>query len=134
MRRSSKSREEAEINVTPMLDIVFIMLIFFIVTATFAREEGLLAHTPPEAPPKLDDPPKNCLVEVSNTNRLSLNLRQTDLGGLRALLERCRAGNAEAAVIIRMAPDSDAGHMVRIANLALEAGVPQQEISYARGR
>ena len=67
MHRFSKSREEAEINVTPMLGIVFIMLIFFIVTATFARERGLLARTPPEAPPRQDDPPENCLGEFTVT-------------------------------------------------------------------
>ena len=134
MQRFSKSREEAEINVTPMLDIVFHHADLLYRHGDLRARRGLLAHTPPEAPPRQDDPPENCLVEVSNTNRLRLNYRQTDLGGLRSLLARCRAENAEAVVIIRMAPDSEAGYMLRIANLALEAGVPQPEISYARGR
>ena len=54
MRRTSHTRAtggEAEVNVTPLMDIVFIMLIFFIVTATFTREKGIDVKTPEETPP-----------------------------------------------------------------------------------
>ena len=52
MRRRHKADEEAEINITPMLDIVFIMLIFFIVTTSFVKEKGLEVSRPSNTPPK----------------------------------------------------------------------------------
>ena len=135
MRKFSKAQEEAEINMTPMLDIVFIMLIFFIVTASFVKESGLVANKPPQsdAPPP-EDEPQNCLVEVNNNNRIRLNFQRTDIGGLRPLIQQCLAKNAEAMVIIKMAPNAEAGYMVRIGNMALESGVPKARITYNKGQ
>jgi biopolymer transport protein ExbD len=52
MKRKHSTQDEAEINITPMLDIVFIMLIFFIVTTSFVKEKGLEVSRPSNSPPK----------------------------------------------------------------------------------
>ena len=65
MRRRTHQGEAADVNVTPLLDIVFIMLIFFIVTATFLREKGIDANTPEQTPPDdLSVPPPSLLLSV----------------------------------------------------------------------
>ena len=77
MRRSFGTREEeeeAQINLTPMLDVVFIMLIFFIVTATFVKEEGLDVNQPDDDKPKTVDPDKKSIVvRITSRDRIQIS-------------------------------------------------------------
>jgi biopolymer transport protein ExbD len=97
------------INLTPMLDVVFIMLIFFIVTATFVKEVGLDVNQPDEDKPKTVDP------EIAK--------RDIDRRAVRANIERLHAENPEAPVIIQPHPDSTTDLMIHIMDSARQAGV-----------
>ncbi len=113
MRKHFKKRsDEAEVNMTPMLDIVFILLIFFIVTATFLREKGLDLRQPP---PNENTPQRNVptiLVEVDQDNNVFVNKRQTDVLRVTAAVERLRADKPGAAVIL--IPDDTSRHGITI--------------------
>ena len=105
MRRNFGTRqeeEEAEINLTPMLDVVFIMLIFFIVTATFVKEEGLDVNQPDDDKPKTVDPDKkSILVRITSRDRIQIAQRDIDPRNVRSNIERLHAENPEAPVIIQ---------------------------------
>ncbi len=132
MRKFSKPDEEAEINMTPMLDIVFIMLIFFIVTASFVKESGLDVNKPPpsEQQPQ-DDKKKNILIQIDASNRIFVNLRPIDIASVRANVERLHAENPEGVVVIQPASDAFAGLVVEIYDQARQAGVDNVSIAEA---
>lgn len=118
--------EESEIDLTPMLDVVFIMLIFFIVTASFVKESGQDVNRPPvtnEPPPPSDEQKKNAVFKVTETNDIWLEGRRIDVRSVRANVGRIRAENPEAKVIIQAHPKSKADVFVKIADQSREAGV-----------
>jgi biopolymer transport protein ExbD len=131
MRKFSKNDDEAEINMTPMLDIVFIMLIFFIVTASFVSESGLdvSAPDPNQPPPPEDQDKKNILVQVSNNNTIKVDFRRVDIRQVRANIQRLHAENPEGIVVIQASPDSDAGILVEIYDQANLAGVSKVSLA-----
>ena len=123
MRRRGRRQEESKINLTPMLDVVFIMLIFFIVTATFVKEIGLDVNQPENEPVPVDPEKKSIVVQVTSQDRIVIAGRHVDVRHVRANIERMHAENPEAPVIIRPHPDSTTDTMVRILDSARQAGV-----------
>ena len=123
MRRRGRRQEQDKINLTPMLDVVFIMLIFFIVTATFVKEVGLDVNPPENEPVTLDPEKKSIVVQLTNHDRIIIAGRDVDVRQVRANIERLHAENPEAPVIIRPHPDSTTDTMVRILDSARQAGV-----------
>jgi biopolymer transport protein ExbD len=112
------------INLTPMLDVVFIMLIFFIVTATFVKEVGLDVNQPDEDKPKTVDPDKKSIVvKITSRDRIQIAKRDIDRRAVRANIERLHAENPEAPVIIQPHPDSTTDLMIHIMDSARQAGV-----------
>ncbi len=112
------------INLTPMLDVVFIMLIFFIVTATFVKEVGLDVNQPDEDKPKTVDPDKKSIVvKITKRDRIQIAKRDIDRRAVRANIERLHAENPEAPVIIQPHPDSTTDVMIHIMDSARQAGV-----------
>ncbi len=112
------------INLTPMLDVVFIMLIFFIVTATFVKEVGLDVNQPDEDKPKTVDPnKKSIVVKITKRDRIQIAKRDVDRRAVRANIERLHAENPEAPVIIQPHPDSTTDLMIHIMDSARQAGV-----------
>ncbi|GAA6168825.1 ExbD/TolR family protein [Sessilibacter corallicola] len=127
-RRRGDAEDKADIDLTPMLDVVFIMLIFFIVTASFIKEVGLNINIPdlPDEPPPVDpDGPKNILVEVTSANEIMMEGRRVDIRSVRSVIERQFAENPEAVVIVKADAKSEAGTYVAIADAAKSAKVPQ---------
>ena len=115
---------ENKINLTPMLDVVFIMLIFFIVTATFVKEIGLDVNQPDDDKPKTIDPDKKSIVvRISNRDRIIIAQRDVDFRSVRANIERLHAENPEAPVIIQPHPDSTTNVKIHIMDSARLAGV-----------
>jgi biopolymer transport protein ExbD len=115
---------ENKINLTPMLDVVFILLIFFIVTATFVKEIGLDVNQPDDDKPKTIDPDKKSIVvRISNRDRIIIAQRDVDFRSVRANIERLHAENPEAPVIIQPHPDSTTNVMIHIMDSARLAGV-----------
>ena len=123
MRRRGRRQEQGKIDLTPMLDVVFIMLIFFIVTATFVKEVGLDVNQPENEPVTLDPEKKSIVVQVTNHDRIIIAGRDVDVRQVRANIERMHAENPEAPVIIRPHPDSTTDAVVRILDSARQAGV-----------
>ena len=122
--RKVRSPDEANVDLTPMLDVVFILLIFFIVTATFAQEEALGLEPPPPPAPQDDiqEQVPAILILVDATNLISVNGRATDIGSVRANIERVRAENPESAVVIQAHPKAKSGVIVLIRDAAYNAG------------
>ena len=123
MRRRGRRQEPGKINLTPMLDVVFIMLIFFIVTATFVKEVGLDVNQPEKRPMDIDPEKKAIVVHVTNHDRIVIAGMDVDVRQVRANIARLHAENPEAPVIIRPHPDSTTDTMVRILDSARQAGV-----------
>jgi len=126
-RRFGSGREDGDdeqINLTPMLDVVFIMLIFFIVTATFVKEVGLDVNQPDDDKPQTVDPDKKSIVvRITNRDRIMIAQRDVDWRAVRANIERLHAENPEAPVIIQPHPDSRTETMVHVFDSARQAGV-----------
>ncbi len=124
--RKSRSRDEGDdskINLTPMLDVVFIMLIFFIVTATFVKEVGLDVNQPEDDKPKTVDPDKKSIVvRITNRDRIIIAQRDVDIRSVRANIERLHAENPEAPVIIQPHPDATTKTIVHIIDSAQQTG------------
>ena len=121
---SSENEDDEKINLTPMLDVVFIMLIFFIVTATFVKEIGLDVNQPEDDKPKTVDPDKKSIVvRISNRDRIMIAQRDVDARSVRANIERLHAENPEAPVIIQPHKDSKTEPMILVMDSARQAGV-----------
>ncbi|NEP61669.1 MAG: biopolymer transporter ExbD, partial [Symploca sp. SIO2G7] len=101
MRKRRRLEEEAEINITPMLDIVFIMLIFFIVTTSFVREKGLDISRPQHSDqPLQQEDAGQILVCIDQQSQISVNRRTVSDRAVRANLEREKARLPEAPLIV----------------------------------
>lgn len=114
--------DDDEINLTPMLDVVFIMLIFFIVTASFIKETGIDVSRP-EA--RQADTPENAaiLVAISDKNEIWIDGRMIDPRAVRANIERLRSENPDGSVVIQADKQSNNNTLVQVMNSAREAGI-----------
>ena len=121
-RRSSAADEESEVNITPMLDVVFIMLIFFIVTASFVKEAGIDVNRP-DAQTAEKKQQGNILVAISASGQLWIDKRQVDPRALRANIERLHAENPQGSVVIQADKNSKNGLLVQVMDSARLAGV-----------
>jgi len=120
--------DEAEINLTPMLDVVFIMLIFFIVTASFVKEAGIDVNRPNAATAERKEK-GNILVAISAENQIWIDRRQVDPRALRANIERMHAENPLGAVVIQADQDSKNKLLVQVMDAARAAGVKSVSIA-----
>jgi biopolymer transport protein ExbD len=118
-----RDEEEANIDLTPMLDVVFIMLIFFIVTASFIKESGIQVTRPEPNQANNETENNNIVFQVTANNEVWLDGRRIDIRSVRANVERLHAESPEAAVIIQAAPKATAKTYSSIADQAREAGV-----------
>ena len=115
--------EENEINLTPMLDVVFIMLIFFIVTASFIKEAGIDINRP-DAPVTESQPEKaNILVVINANNEILIDRRVIDPRAVRANIERLHAENPEGSVVIQANKRSTNKMLVTVMDASRQAGV-----------
>jgi biopolymer transport protein ExbD len=121
-KRRTRDVEESEVNLTPMLDVVFIMLIFFIVTASFVKESGIDVNRPDAATAEKKER-GNILVAISQNNQIWVDKRQVDPRALRANIERLHAENPQGAVVIQADRESKNGLLVQVMDAARLAGV-----------
>lgn len=127
-RRKRKGRggeeESNEIDLTPMLDVVFIMLIFFIVTASFVKEVGLDVNMPPEtdAPPP-ENAPANILIVVTASDEIYVDQRRVDARAIQSIIQTKFAENPKASVVISADGEATAATYVAIADAAAAIGV-----------
>ena len=130
MRRRHKPDDEAEINITPMLDIVFIMLIFFIVTTSFVKEQGLEVSRPSNAPPKeLKQSKGPIVIKISANNLISLKGRLLEPKAVQANLEREKAVKPESSLIVAAHPEADTESLVTILDAAKAVGIASVSVA-----
>jgi biopolymer transport protein ExbD len=124
-RNKVEAEDRAEIDLTPMLDVVFIMLIFFIVTASFLKENSLSVNVPDQSEEQQTQQSelKNVLIEVNASNEIYIDKRRVDQRAVRSLIAQKRAENPAASVIVRMHEKSKAERYVQIADAAREARI-----------
>ena len=119
---TSQAEEEQEINITPMLDVVFIMLIFFIVTASFIKESGIEIDRP-SAVTATVKAKGNILVAITAGGEIWIDRRQVDPRAVRANIERLHAENPQGSVVIQADKDSTTEMLISVMDAAREAGV-----------
>jgi biopolymer transport protein ExbD len=117
-----RAKAESEVNLTPMLDVVFIMLIFFIVTASFVKEAGIDISRPGAATAVRKER-GNILIAITATDQIWMNRRQVDPRALRANIERMHAENPQGSVVIQADKDAKTGLLVKVMDAARLAGV-----------
>ncbi len=127
-RRRVRSQDDMEVNVTPMLDVVFIMLIFFIVTASFVKEAGLDVNRPDAATAERKER-GNILVAITENGQIWINKRQVDPRAVRANIERMHAENPQGSVVIQADENSRSGLIVQVMDAARLAGVYEVSIA-----
>jgi len=120
--------DEVEVNLTPMLDVVFIMLIFFIVTASFVKEAGIDVNRPNAATSERKEK-GNILVAISADNQIWIDRRQVDPRALRANIERMHAENPLGSVLIVADEESKHKLLVQVMDAARSAGVTDVSIA-----
>ena len=121
-RRRARDRDASEVNLTPMLDVVFIMLIFFIVTASFVKEAGIDISRPPAATAERKER-GNILIAITANDQIWIDRRRVDPRSLRANIERMHAENPQGSVVIQADKDSKNGLLVQVIDAARLAGV-----------
>jgi biopolymer transport protein ExbD len=122
-KRHLGADDESEINLTPMLDVVFIMLIFFIVTSSFVKEAGIDVNRPGAVTAERKER-GNILIAITEAGQVWIDRRQVDVRAVRANIERLRAENPQGAVVIQADEGSKNGVLVQVMDAARQAGVP----------
>ena len=125
MRRfmtSQANDQDASVDITPMLDVVFIMLIFFIVTATFVKLSGIEVDAP-KASTSVVQEKANILIAIDENNKIWINRREVDLRALRPNIERLHAENPKGIVVIQADRMSRNETLVKVMDASRKAGV-----------
>ncbi len=123
MRRySQQAEEEPGIDLTPMLDVVFIMLIFFIVTSSFIKESGIEVNRP-QADSASSQEKGNILIAVTADGQVWLDKQIVDVRSVRAHVERMRQEQPEGVVVVQADQDARTGLVVKVMDQARLAGV-----------
>ncbi|NMP32824.1 biopolymer transporter ExbD [Thalassotalea sp. M1531] len=118
-----QEQEEAEeINMTPMLDVVFILLIFFIVTASFVKEAGIEVNRP-DAATAVKKERANILVAISDKGEIWINKRRVDERAVQANIERLKAENPQGTVVIQADKKATTDVLIKVMDSARAAGV-----------
>jgi len=121
-RSSAVEEEESQIDITPMLDVVFIMLIFFIVTATFVKETGIDVNRP-DAQTAVMKEKANILIAIDENNEIWIERRKVDLRQVRPNIERLHAENPQGSVVIQADKASNTETLIGVMDASREAAV-----------
>jgi biopolymer transport protein ExbD len=114
--------EKEDIDMTPMLDVVFILLIFFIVTASFVKEAGIDVNRP-EAATAVKKERANILVAISDKGDIWINKRKVDVRSVQANIERLKAENPQGTVVIQADKKATTETLIKVMDSARAAGV-----------
>jgi len=117
-----EQNENEEIDMTPMLDVVFILLIFFIVTASFVKEAGIEVNRP-EAATAVKKERANILVAISDKGEIWINKRHVDIRSVQANIERLKAENPQGTVVIQADKKATTDMLIKVMDAARSAGV-----------
>lgn len=127
-RHTSLENDETDINLTPMLDIVFIMLIFFVVTTSFIKESGIEVDRPSAQTTERREH-GNVLIAISPNGEIWIDKRAVDIRAVRAVVERLIAENPEGGVIIQGDRQAQIGLLVKVMDQVRKAGIKNVSIA-----
>ncbi|MEM9705466.1 MAG: biopolymer transporter ExbD [Pseudomonadota bacterium] len=127
-RYSTDSGGDEDVNVTPLLDIVFIMLIFFIVTSTFVREPGVEIFRP-EAATATERKFASILVAVTEDDKIWINKEEVELEEVRLLVEELLRENPKSTAVVQADQKAKARYLVEIVTQIRAAGVSDVAVS-----
>ncbi len=122
LTRPQRIREDAQIDLTPMLDIVFIMLIFFIVTSSFVKESGVEVNRP-EASHAVSQKKAGIFVAITASNDIYIDKRMVDAERVEATLEHLLLDQPEASLVIQADEHAYNGTVVEVMDAAKGAGI-----------
>ena len=128
MKRLPKAEEDNELNLTPMLDVVFILLIFFIVTTSFVKETGIDVNRP-SATTAEKKSQGNIFIAINASGDIWIDNREIDIRAVRANIQVLKASYPQSSVIIQSDQDASTGKLVKVMDQIRLAGV--QNISIA---
>ncbi len=121
-KKHTSGDDDAQIDMTPMLDIVFIMLIFFIVTTTFSNEKGLSANRPPDNPPT-NQPSKALSIRIDADGQIQMAGRIVDIRRVVANTQTFLAENNTTTAAIQAHEDTEHGIVVEVMDQVKQAGI-----------
>ncbi len=124
MRTYRKKRHQPSVDMTSMLDIVFIMLIFFIVTATYVNESGITLHKPPSIKPIASNNPTNLSFEIKENDTVFMNGHLTDYWAAEAAAKQAITENPKMQIGILIHEGANMRTLVRMHDILKLAGVP----------
>ena len=120
--------DESAIDLTPMLDVVFIMLIFFIVTSSFVRESGIDINRP-TANSAAQVKNGNILVAINTNNEVWIDKRMVDVSAVRANIARLHAEMPESSVIVQADTNSNSGILIKVVDQIKLAGITNVSVA-----
>lgn len=126
-KKHTSGDDDAQIDMTPMLDIVFIMLIFFIVTTTFSNEKGLAANRPPDNPPT-DQPSKALSIRIDADGQIQMAGRIVDIRRVVANTQTFLSENNTTTAAIQAHEDTEHGVVVEVMDQVKQAGITNVSI------
>jgi len=132
-RHVASQQEDAELNMTPMIDIVFIMLIFFIVTTSFVKETGIEVSRPSADTAERKEQ-GNILIGIRDNGEVWMDKRRIEPDAIRANVERMLAENPEASVVVVADKSAQSGIMVQAIDQARQAGATGVSIAARNDR
>lgn len=135
MRRANRflQEEESNVDLTPMLDVVFIMLIFFIVTTSFVKESGIEVNRPNAATADKKER-ANIMIAINENGEIWIQRRRIDVRSVRANVERLHAESPEGAVVIQADKSSKNGLLVEVMDQVRLAGVTSISLAAKPGK
>ena len=128
MARKRQQQTDAEIDMTPMLDVVFIMLIFFIVTTSFVKESGVQVDKP-FAPTAFQKKNASVFVAIKEGDTIWISKKEVDIKNLRGVIEEIRLENPEGQVVIQADKRAKSGILLKAIDAIKSAGVKDVSIA-----
>ena len=120
-------QEEENIDMTPMLDIVFIMLIFFIVTTSFVKESGIEVNKP-QANTAKEDKKTSIIIGIKQSGEIWVDKRPVDIRALRSIVEKLHADTPDGSVVISADTKAHTGILVSVMDQVKLAGIEKISI------
>ena len=128
LRKKRREEEESEINITPMMDIVFIMLIFFIVTTSFIKETGINPNRP-EAETAIRAEQGNILIAIAPNDQIWMNMGPIELEAVKIMVEAAHAENPESSVVVVADELASTGLVLDVMDQIRSSGISKISLS-----
>lgn len=128
---NDNAEEETQVDLTPMLDMVFILLIFFIVSTSFVKEAGIEVSRPSAKTAQTQEN-AHILIAITSNGDVWIQQRQVDLRAVRSNVERLRAESPEGGVVIQADKGSDTNTLIEVMDQVKMAGVDDISIAAKR--